>query len=341
MSTVTLSIIMPVFNHPEELKTMIDSILANTYQGWELLAVDDGSEEEAVSVLRKYEQQDGRVHFISRNRSPKGASTCRNIGFEAAQGEFVIFFDSDDYITPFCLEQRVKELQNNPEYDFVVFRSGTYSGNRFHTEASKMNFGYQIYEDDIEAFCSRTLPFVAVNNIYRRSSLLQRGIQWDTNLLSLQDAQFNLECILSGMRYCYSSCPSDYGYRINTQGSVSKNINSKAHFDSNIYATECFYKLVQNIYGHKYDRALYRGMLFLYVKVSRTGFQADFASRLTTLVHKYSPRRGSCLKLQFFATKILSRFLPLNLSRRLPILGYLVWYRRWEGWVVNKQKELQ
>lgn len=332
---------MPVFNHADELKTMLDSILANTYQDWELLAVDDGSNEETKGILRQYAFRDGRIHFIERNWEPKGAQTCRNMGLELAQGEYIVFFDSDDYVTPYCLEQRVKELSAHPELDFMVFRSGTYYDNAFHQEPNKKNYGYPIYKDDIAAFCSRTLPFIVWNNIYRRASLQKYNISWDTNLLSLQDAQFNLDCILKGMRYSYAAQSADYGYRIANTGSVSKQILSAAHYDSNIYATKRFYTLIQGRYGHRYDSALYRGTLFLYVKVSRTGFQAEFNSRLASVVQQYSLRRGKTLKLQLYVTKILSSFLPLNISRRLPVLGYLLWFRNNEKWIVKKQKELQ
>ena len=59
-----LSIIMPVFNHKEMVATMIDSILANDYQDWELLAVDDGSTQDTLDLLKHYEE-DSRIHTIT------------------------------------------------------------------------------------------------------------------------------------------------------------------------------------------------------------------------------------------------------------------------------------
>ena len=107
----SLSIIMPVFNHHDEVATMIDSILANDFQSWELLAVDDGSEADTLQLLERYAEADSRIKVVRRDRQPKGAQTCRNIGLEMACGEFVIIFDSDDYIAPYCLRQRVEMLQ--------------------------------------------------------------------------------------------------------------------------------------------------------------------------------------------------------------------------------------
>lgn len=337
---VALSIVIPVFNHADDLKTMLDSVLTNTFQDWELLAVDDGSEQDTLTLLEEYAVHDKRICIIHRDKTPKGAQTCRNIGLELAQGEFVIFFDSDDYIAPYCLEQRVKELSEHPELDFMVFRSGTYHDNTFFREPNKFNYGYPIYKDDIKAFCTRTMPFIVWNNIYRRASLLEHNIRWDTNLLSLQDAQFNIECLVSDMKYLYSTCPPDYGYRIETQGSISKKIMSKGHFNSNVYATERFYTLIKNKYGNKYDHSLYRGAMFVYVKISRTGFQADFNKRLANTISRFSLFWGSLFKLQIFLTHIFGKIMPFTPARRMPVLNYLIWYRRWEKWVTNKQKEL-
>lgn len=331
---------MPVFNHAEDLKTMLDSVLANTFQDWELLAVDDGSNDETKDVMRTYAARDGRIHFIERNREPKGAQTCRNIGLEMAQGKFIVFFDSDDYIAPYCLEQRVKELKEHPELDFMVFRSGTYYDNAFHQEPDKLNYGYQIYKDDIEAFCSRTMPFIVWNNIYRRASLLKRNISWDTHLLSLQDGQFNLECLLSGMSYAYSTLPPDYGYRTASTSSVSKQILSAAHYKSNLYAATRFYSLIQQRYGHCYDHALYRGTMLLYVKVSRTGVHKDYNLQLASLVQSFSPLWGILFRWQMRLTHILCKIMPLTLARRLPILCYLLWYRHMERQMVKLQKKL-
>lgn len=323
---------------------MIDSIIANKFQDWELFAIDDGSTEETREHLKRFEGNP-RIHFIQRSREPKGAQTCRNIGLEMAQGEYIIFFDSDDIVTPNCLKNRVEQLQQHPELDFMVFRSGTAitkdGKTLFEPSPTNLTFGYSIYKDDIEAFCTRFLPFVVWNNIYRRKSLIDHHIIWDTKLLSLQDSMFNLQCLLSGLKYHYSETPPDYGYRTETQGSISKKIMSQEHFNSNIYATERFYTLIKNKFGNKYDHSLYRGAMFVYVKISRTGFQADFNNKLANTISRFSAVWGNVFKFQVFLTHIFSKIMPLTLARRIPILNYLIWYRFREKWVVQKQKELQ
>ena len=294
-----LSIIMPVFNHKEMVATMIDSILANDYQDWELLAVDDGSTQDTLDLLKHYEG-DSRIHIIQRNRAPKGAQTCRNIGLEMAQGEYVVFFDSDDYITPTCLKSRVEALERYPELDFMVFRSGIFCDGTFRPEPTNLTFGYPVNRDDIEAFCTRFLPFVVWNNIYRRQSLVDNHITWDTKLLSLQDSMFNLQCLLAGLKYSYSDTQPDYGYRLSTPGSVSKKLKSKEHLESHVYITKRFFSEVQRFYG-------------------------DFNLTMAAAVRRYSLAWGCIFYIQVRLFHLLCHFLPLSLARQLSFLCYLLW----------------
>jgi glycosyltransferase involved in cell wall biosynthesis len=319
-----LSIVMPVFNGLEKLKTMIDSVLDNSYQDWELLAVDDGSNDETKNVLKTYAALDGRIHFIERNRAPKGAQTCRNIGLETAQGEYIVFFDSDDYIAPYCLEQRVKELSEHPELDFMVFRSGTYYDGQFHTEEHIMNFGYPIYKDDIAAFSSRTLPFIVWNNIYRRSSLLKINAVWDVNLLSLQDSDFNIQTLANGLRYSYSVCPPDYGYRINVgSGNVSGNIITKKHHASHLYGLRKLYYTIVKKYGSRYNHELFCAALFTLNLLSRTG-DATASSEVYNIVREYSLTYARFIWFQAKCYAVLHKFLPTESARKIAFAPYLI-----------------
>lgn len=315
---------MPVFNHADDLKIMLNSILDNSYQDWELLAVDDGSDEETKETLKQYATQDKRINIIQREREPKGAQTCRNTGLELARGEYIVFFDSDDYVAPYCLEQRVKELSKHPELDFMVFRSGTYYDGQFHTEEHKMNFGYPIYKDDIAAFSSRTLPFIVWNNIYRRSSLLKINAVWDINLLSLQDSDFNIQTLANGLQYSYSVCPPDYGYRINVgSGNISGNINTQKHHASHLYGLRKLYSTIVEKYGSRYNQELFYAALFTLNLLSRTG-DATASSEVYNIVRNYSPAYARFIWLQAKCYAALRKILPTESARKIAFAPYLI-----------------
>src|SRR5690554_5694001 len=101
-----ISIIIPVFNRQKLIKETLDSVLAQIYENWECIVVDDGSTDETWEVLEQYAKKDARIKIHKRHRDPKGAPTCRNIGMELSEGEYLIFLDSDDLLAKWALQHR-------------------------------------------------------------------------------------------------------------------------------------------------------------------------------------------------------------------------------------------
>lgn len=321
----TLTMVMPFFNHKELVAEMVDSIVANDYEDWELLAIDDGSQPEEHTFLKERYKDDKRISIIARNREPKGAQTCRNMGLEMARGTFIIFFDSDDYVAPYCLRNRVESMEKRPELDFMVFRSGTFNGGRFQVTASQDVCGYPVYKDDLTAFIERTLPFIVWNNIYRTEALRRHGLTWDTSILSYQDSDFNIQALLHGLKYDYATTQADYGYRTEGNGgSVSKKIPSERHRESHLYFLNKQYDEVQRMYGNRFNRNLYRCALYIYSISMSAGVDADFARRLSDIVKSHDRSRGIILKGKISLSVFLGKFMPVKLARQLPMPVYLV-----------------
>lgn len=319
-----LTIVMPFFNKKEMVSIMIDSILANTFDNWELLAIDDGADNETRNYLKHYER-DERIHFIKRNREPKGAQTCRNIGIELAKGKYIVFFDSDDYIQPYCLEQRVQEIEKHPEVDFVIFPSGYYKEGTFITSNYLHPYGYKIYKDDIPAFLQRHLPFTVWTNIYKKVSLINSEILWDTNLLSLQDSYFNIQTICKGLTYKYADAKPDYGYRVeNNSKSISKKILSKEHLKSHLYFLDNIYHTITDKYRKKYNSALFDGILYFYNILFMDGINKEVAIKLYTIVKKYDKTNGIILRLQIQFTIFFSHFISPKRARQIIMFPYLI-----------------
>ena len=259
---IMVSIVMPFFNRANLVVKMVVNIIEQSRQDWELLIIDDGSEESDYEIVRKTCNKDSRIVLEKRPQSKKkGAQSCRNLGLELAKGKYVIFFDSDDYIPPYCLEQRVNYMESHPELDFAVFPYAEYESDPKNPEVIG---GYKFYNDDLKAFVSRTLPFMVWSNIYKTESLRNTNIQWDTNLKSLQDAFFNITVLISGLNYDYAErCLIDYYNRVGNKGmSISKGIYSSNHFDSHIYYLES----VRNAVAKKGDmkKPLRDGCLYVY-----------------------------------------------------------------------------
>lgn len=92
-----ISVIVPAYNAEKYIGKCIDSVLAQTYRDWELISVDDGSQDGTLGILKRYAKADCRIRVI-RQVENQGPGIARNTGIAEAKGKYVVFIDSDDYI---------------------------------------------------------------------------------------------------------------------------------------------------------------------------------------------------------------------------------------------------
>ena len=97
-----LSVIIPVYNAENTLRTCVDSILSQEFKDFELLLVDDGSKDLSPTICDDYARQDARVKVYHKENG--GVSSARNLGLDKAKGKWISFVDSDDYVTGDFLE---------------------------------------------------------------------------------------------------------------------------------------------------------------------------------------------------------------------------------------------
>lgn len=97
-----ISIIIPVYKAEAYLPKCLDSILAQTYTNWEIILIDDESPDNCGKICDEYARRDPRFHVI--HQKNKGAGAARNLGIKMSRGEYIMFIDSDDYISPVMCE---------------------------------------------------------------------------------------------------------------------------------------------------------------------------------------------------------------------------------------------
>ena len=100
---VDISVIIPVYNATKYLDRCVISLLAQQTQwGFELLFIDDGSEDESLKLLKSWEQRDRRIRVFTQPN--QGPSAARNFGLREVHGNYIIFVDSDDWVDPYYIE---------------------------------------------------------------------------------------------------------------------------------------------------------------------------------------------------------------------------------------------
>jgi glycosyltransferase involved in cell wall biosynthesis len=119
-----VSIIIPTYNRAHLLSKTLESILAQTYQNWECIVVDDGSTDVTDALMAEYIAKDSRFQYHHRpaNRSP-GGNAARNYGFEMSRGAYIQWFDSDDIMHPEKLEKSVAQFLLFPVISVCVCTS--------------------------------------------------------------------------------------------------------------------------------------------------------------------------------------------------------------------------
>jgi tetratricopeptide (TPR) repeat protein len=117
LSTPFFSIVMPVYNHEAYLNVSIESVLAQTFGDWELLAIDDGSTDNSGRMLDEWAAKDRRIVVIHQPNG--GEPVARNRALAAARGEWLAFLDSDDLWYPQTLQNYADYIAAHPEATFI------------------------------------------------------------------------------------------------------------------------------------------------------------------------------------------------------------------------------
>ena len=106
-----ISIIIPVYNVEIYIEQCLDSIKKQSYQNFEVIIVNDGSQDNTESICKKIAQSDARFKYFSKENG--GVSSARNFGLDNANGHYITFIDGDDWVDPNHLEILIKSITEN------------------------------------------------------------------------------------------------------------------------------------------------------------------------------------------------------------------------------------
>jgi CDP-glycerol glycerophosphotransferase (TagB/SpsB family)/glycosyltransferase involved in cell wall biosynthesis len=160
-----LSVVMPVYNVEAYLREALDTVLTQSLHNLEVIAVDDGSTDGCLAVLREYERRDARVRVLTQANSGQGIA--RNLGVQHAQGEFLAFIDSDDTVPPGSFEHMVDTLRRSGS-DFCV---GSVRRQR-HTQYLRTTWQRTVHQADrigttIDEFPAAMQDIICANRMFR------------------------------------------------------------------------------------------------------------------------------------------------------------------------------
>lgn len=234
--SIDISIIIPIYNVEDYIERALDSIARINGRGFkcEVIIVNDGTTDKSDEIAKSYIDKIEDCVFVS--QSNQGLSAARNKGLSLAKGEYVFFFDSDDFIDA----DNFADLFNSgckkgvdiiigDYYDFV---DGKAKYGRYHLPAKSLTCSgrdafIKYYEDGINTMVWRS--------IYRREMLLQNNLLFSNGILH-EDINWTPKTLLSAQTVYYSSIP--FYYYVQRSGSIQNSSCSKSKIESMLYVCE-------------------------------------------------------------------------------------------------------
>lgn len=313
-----VSIIIPTYNVEKYICTVLDNILAQTYDAWEAIVVDDGSTDNTYEIVCDYAAREKRIIALKREGEEKGSLICRNIGQKSIKGKYFIHFDSDDIIAPFCLQQRVKFMESHPELDYATFKGRTVIQ---QTDGSVKyegrSWGEDPGKDILSCFLSTKYPFSVWNNIYRTNSF--GNYYWNEKVKIYTDFSYIIPAILEGKKHAfdYNSKP-DYFYRMGQRNAMTSNFLS----DDKYASTKYLFDKTWNAIEPKYKKDFKPFFVLQFRRLLENG-RREQINDYYNFFKQYYPRLGvrlNILLLYWKVNKNMSRKYRVNVKRLTYIL---------------------
>ncbi len=221
-----VSIIMPVWNRAEMLAEAVRSVLAQTYQHWQLIIVDDGSTDNTAQICKEF-LSDPRIEYHFQENA--GVSTARNQGYSLSKGEFIAYLDSDNLWYPYTLSVVVSALVNDSACD------GIYFAELWHDYANNnkehVYFPEQLHYDDVIIHeSSKDVRGIDINSFVHRRKLFEQVGGFDVSLTRLTDYEFTYRCWKQANIKSLPLLGTFYRYQY-----ASNNATAKENFAYNFY----------------------------------------------------------------------------------------------------------
>ncbi len=311
-----VSVIVPVYQVSDYVERCIRSVMAQTYTDIECIIVDDATRDDSIdkceALIKEY---DGPIQFrIIHHEQNRGLSVARNTGFDAANGEYVYFLDSDDYITPDCIEKLVSVVKDDPTIEMVQGNSlMKYDGKESLLGKIKQPIRISNNDEARKEFYNNRDIYISVwNRLLKKSFIEEYGLYCREGLV-FEDLLW-VFYLMKHLRkaYLYEGITHYYCLR---QGSILVEAKPES---VRCYVTS-FNEILNNL-SEGYERNEIEGFLYYFIKryVSYVKIVQEFKE--TARLYRARAMQCHCWKVYVILsiTSILRRFVnPIGLLEKM------------------------
>ena len=201
MQEIKFSIITPIYNREKNIKTVVESVLGQDYDNWELILVDDGSTDQSARGCLVYVEKDSRIRYFYQNNG--GVCSARNLGLKKALGNYIIFLDSDNSLKENMLSVLYSNITLHSDIDMVCYGFDTSvsewlpENNGSENVISRQEIRKLFLPTHINIYTQNTnfLKNFVWNKCYRKEFLDMCGIIFDEKRRTWEDGLFVINCL--------------------------------------------------------------------------------------------------------------------------------------------------
>jgi len=228
-----VTVIIPCYNQAQYLPEALDSVIAQTYENWECIIVNDGATDNTEGVAQGYIVKDKRIKYIYQNN--QGLSKARNSGFNLANGEYIQFLDCDDYLAPEKIFVQIEFFKSNNDYKVCYTGFYHYYQNK---GIAKQDLNIDISDDPLYhiLFAEDRKTGLTIHNALFHSTLWNDDeVPFTDNFKYWhEDWVFWIKTAMKTNKFKYISTPLVY-YRIHDSGFTSSLENKLQNFTRAIF----------------------------------------------------------------------------------------------------------
>ena len=248
-----ISVIIPVYNTEKYLKQCLDSVINQTLKDIEIICVDDCSTDNSLEILEEYANKDNRIKIIEQEVN-QGQGIAKNIGINCAQGDYIMFLDSDDWLELNACEIAYNQISQNNN-DFVYFNLKFFYEKTNEYKTDYIRLKPFISKVGMKSFCFENVDKTfmkfgeAVYKIYKKDFLNKYDIRFTSNKFG-EDIPFYIKAVINTDNVSVIDTPL-YIYRMRAE-SATTNPNN---FKELLSARKSAYNIVVNTKNDNYINA--------------------------------------------------------------------------------------
>ncbi len=238
-----LSVIIPVYKSENTIRRCLDSLLNQPHKDVEMIVVNDGSPDSSGEICKEYAEKHPEIRYIEKENG--GVSTARNMALDMAQGEYVVFVDSDDWVYNNFFEIILNELAEN-DWDLFQYSQNYTDGKK---EAPRILPEFQscdhkiIFDKLISHMCRKHIN-KPIDKVYKRSIIEENHIRFHPDLCVGEDRTFNIVFSLHVKKW---RIVEDLLYWVSLENGESLSRQKRDNLDDQIRIAEKYlFEIIEN-----------------------------------------------------------------------------------------------